>query len=191
MRIRAAAPADAAALCAIYAPYVQGTAITFEYEVPTEAAFARRIRETLEKHPYLTAEESGVPVGYAYAHPFRSRAAYAWAAEVSIYLRQDCRGQGVGKQLYTALEAILQAQGVRNLYACITVQGAPDDPYLTDASPRFHAKMGYTEVAHFHGCGCKFGRWYDSIWMEKIIGTHGAHPAPVRTFPEIRASLGY
>ncbi len=104
IQIRSAAPADAPALLAIYAPYVAHTAITFEYDVPAEAEFARRIAETLKRYPYLVAEEDGVPVGYAYAGKFHDRAAYDWSVETSIYVEQHRKRQGIGRQLHGALE---------------------------------------------------------------------------------------
>ena len=94
--IRTANLDDAAALLAVYAPYVEQTAITFEYEVPSLEEFRGRIAHTLRRYPYLAAEESGEILGYAYTGPFGERAAYSWAVETSIYLRQDVRGQGLG-----------------------------------------------------------------------------------------------
>ena len=104
--LRAAVPDDAGAILAVYAPYVEKTAITFEYDVPSLEAFTGRIRRTLEKYPYLVAQKGGEILGYAYTGPFVGRAAFGWAAETSIYLRQDCRRQGAGRALYAALEAI-------------------------------------------------------------------------------------
>ena len=104
IQIRSAAPADAPALLAIYAPYVAHTAITFEYDVPAEAEFARRIAETLKRYPYLVAEEDGVPVGYAYAGKFHDRAAYDWSVETSIYVEQHQKRRGIGRLLHDALE---------------------------------------------------------------------------------------
>lgn len=110
--LRPATPEDAAALLAIYRPYVLHTAITFEYDVPTLSEFTRRVEATLRTHPYLVAEQAGELLGYAYAAPFHVRAAYQWAAESTIYLRQDQRGNGLGPQLYGALERVLAAQNV-------------------------------------------------------------------------------
>ena len=104
MNIRSAKPEDVAALLAIYAPYVRDTAITFEYDAPTEAEFARRMADTLKKYPYLVLEDGGEAVGYAYAGTFKARAAYDWAVETTIYLRPDAHGKGYGRALYTALE---------------------------------------------------------------------------------------
>lgn len=86
--IRRAKAEDGAALCAIYAPYITDTTITFEYEVPTDAAFSDRIRETAAQFPYLVCEKDGGIIGYAYAHRIRERAAYDWDAELSVYLKQ-------------------------------------------------------------------------------------------------------
>ena len=119
IRIRAAAPEDAAQLLDIYTPYVEQTAITFEYDVPTLEEFRGRIARTLQKYPYLTAERSGELLGYAYLSPFVGRAAYQWAAETSIYLRMDSRGLGLGRALYEAIEGIARAQNLTNLEACI------------------------------------------------------------------------
>ena len=104
LRIRTARLSDAPALLKIYAPYVEKTAITFECIVPDIEEFAARLRATLRRYPYLVAERGGEIVGYAYAGPFGSRAAYDWAVEMSIYMREDQRHRGTGKRLYAALE---------------------------------------------------------------------------------------
>ena len=173
LHIRTARLSDAPALRAIYAPYVEKTAITFEYTVPDVEEFAARMRATLRRYPYLVAERGGELVGYAYAGPFGTRAAYDWAVEMSIYLREDQRHQGTGRRLYAALEAVLHAQNVQNLYACI---GYPDGA---------DAHLGYRLVGEFSRCGYKFGTWYSMVWMEKSIGARGESPAPVRPFPEL------
>ncbi len=183
--LRAAAPEDAAALLAIYAPYVTDTAITFEYDVPSEAEFAERIRRTLERYPYLVAERGGACVGYAYAGAFKERAAYAWGVETSIYVRRTERRTGVGGKLYAALEEILRMQNVLNLNACIAVPAQPDR-YLTRDSIAFHERCGYRFVGEFYDCGYKFGRWYNMAWMEKHIGAHTAQAAPVKPFAQVR-----
>ena len=183
MRIRPATPNDAVKLLDIYAPYVTDTAITFEYEVPTLEEFRRRIEHISKKYPYLVAEEDGDIVGYVYASSFKERDAYQWAVETSIYVDKNKKRKGIGRKLHDALEATLKQQGILNLNACIAF--LPDDrlqamgneqwtsdPYLTLDSVHFHEHMGYQKVAHFHQCGKKFGKWYDMIWMEKIIGDH-------------------
>lgn len=141
IKIRTATPEDAEALAAIYAPYVENTSITFEYTVPSVEEFAERIRHTLARYPYLVAEKSGIPIGYAYASAFKGRAAYNWSVETSIYISQDVRSSGVGCLLYQKLEEYLTAQHICNVCACITYPNPP--------SIAFHEKHGYKTVAHF------------------------------------------
>ena len=169
--IRSASVNDAEALLKIYAYYVENTAITFEYDVPTLAEFQQRIANTLKKYPYLVVEKEGMILGYAYAGVFKDRAAYDWSAEVTIYLKYDAVKSGLGRKLYEELETEMKKRGFLNLYACI---GYPieEDEYLTRNSAEFHAHLGYQTVGEFHKCGYKFGRWYNMIWMEKLLGEH-------------------
>ena len=171
MIIRTATVSDAEAILKIYAYYVENTAITFEYDVPAIEEFIQRIENTLKKYPYLVAEKDGEILGYAYAGVFKDRAAYGWSAETTIYLKQDAVKCGLGRMLYETLEKEMKKRGFLNLYACI---GYPidDDEYLTKNSAEFHAHLGFETVGEFHKCGYKFGRWYNMIWMEKIIGKH-------------------
>ena len=123
-------------------------------------------------------------LGYAYAGYFKERAAYDWACEVSIYVREDMKRSGTGRRLYEALEHCLEAMGMRNLYACIGVPEA-DDEYLNHDSVRFHERMGYRLCGTFRRCGYKFGRWYDMCWMEKFLVPQETEVKPVVPFPEI------
>ena len=175
LTIRPASEADAQALLDIYTPYVTDTAITFEYEVPSLEEFCGRVRSTLQRWPYLAAARGGEILGYAYASAFHPRAAYGWAAETTVYIRTDCRGEGIGRRLYTKLEEILAAQGILNTNACIA--------YPNPGSIAFHQKLGYETAAHFHRCGYKLGQWYDMVWMEKMLGDHKNPPSPVLPFP--------
>lgn len=169
MKIRNATIEDARTLLDIYAPYVETTAITFEYDVPSLDEFRRRIASISQRYPYLVAEEAGRIVGYAYAHQFQERAAYQWSVETSIYLAMDCRHHGLGRQLYAELERRLVRQGIHNMNASITYMDKADSHLPLD-SVHFHATMGFTRCAHFHQSGFKFGKWYDVVWMEKLIG---------------------
>ena len=178
IHIRVARESDAAALRDIYAPYVERTAVSFEYEAPDVATFLERIRHVQERYPYLVAEIDGRIVGYAYVSPFKEREAYAWAVETTIYIREGWKGKGCGKQLYLALEKILKKQNIQNLNACIAYT-EQEDEHLTNASMEFHSHMGYQLVGTFHKCGYKFGKWYDMIWMEKMIGEHPLKPDSV------------
>lgn len=184
--IRTATLQDAEALLAIYAPYVVNTAVTFEYEVPTIEEFQKRIYHTLEMYPFLVAQQNGEIVGYAYAGPFQEREAYAWAVETSIYVKQDRKQRGIGKELYRVLEDILRLQNVLNLNACIAYP-ENEDEYLTRDSVCFHEHMEYQRIGEFHQCGYKFGRWYNMIWMEKHIGNHSGLPQPVKRFSEVQS----
>ena len=166
--IRTATVADAEKLLAIYAPYVENTAITFEYKAPSVEEFAERIKNTLAEYPYLVAEKDGEILGYTYAGTFKPRCAYRHCVETSIYVAREAHGQGVGRKLYEALEVELKSRGIINLNACIAWIETPNS-HLTHQSPDFHSKMGYKRVAHFHRCGYKFGEWYDMIWMEKLL----------------------
>lgn len=182
MKIRTVTPADAPQLLRIYAPYVEDTSITFEYEVPSPEEFAGRIRHILERYPYLAAEEDGTVRGYAYASSFKERAAYDWSVETSIYVRKDAGHRGIGTALYRALEEILAKQNVCNLCACIA--------YPNPVSIAFHEGFGYRTVAHFHASGYKQGAWSDMIWMEKELCPHAIPPKPFIPFPLVARTAG-
>ena len=162
-------PEDAAALAGIYRPYVEKTAVSFEYEAPDTEEFRRRIGEITKKYPYIVAIKDGTPVGYAYASVFKARAAYDRCAEVSVYLKEDCRGQGIGSFLYAVLERKLRAQGIKHAYACITYPDRGEDETVTKDSVNFHYALGYSLCAYFRDCGYKFGRNYSMVWMEKTL----------------------
>lgn len=169
MKIRNARIEDSEALLGIYGPYVKQTAITFEYDVPSREEFEGRMRLFGEKYPYLVAEdEDGRIIGYAYAHAFHARIGYRFCVETTVYIDRSQRRSGVGRKLYESLEDALRKQGIRNLYACIAYV-ENEDEYLTHDSIIFHKRMGYHEVAHLHRCCTKFDRWYDIVWMEKMI----------------------
>jgi len=183
--LRAATPADACALLNIYATYVRQTAITFEYDVPSQQEFSDRISRFLTGYPYLVAESEGEILGYAYASPFHVRKAYSWCAEVTIYVDSRHKGMGIGRLLYRKLEEVLAVQGVLNLYACIA-QPKTEDEHLTNDSANFHQHFGYRLVGTFDRCGYKFGRWYDMIWMEKQIAPHLDDQPSIKTFDQVR-----
>ncbi len=186
--IRIARETDSAALAGIYGWYVENTAVSFEYDAPTPEEFAGRIRETLQTHPYLVFEEDGVLLGYAYAHPLIRRKACDWAVEVSIYIRRDVRGKGVGRALYEALEKALLLQNICTLEACVASVDREDE-YLTKDSVCFHTRMGYTQVGKMSDCGYKFGRWYHLLWMEKHIAPRKAETEELQPFPQVRKML--
>ena len=174
MKIEKVTIQDAQDLLKIYSPYVEKTAITFEYVVPSLEEFIGRIENISAKYPYIKAvSDDGEIVGYAYAGTFKGRKAYDWSVETTIYIKKEARGAGIGRLLYDALEKALASMGILNVNACIAYTDAEDE-YLTNDSMHFHEKLGYQMVGTFHQCGYKFNRWYDMIWMEKIIGDHCA-----------------
>ena len=174
--IRFAAAKDAAELLEVYAPYVTGTTVSFEYEVPAVEEFRRRVEETSARYPYLVWEEDGALLGYAYAHPYAARPAYQWSAELTVYLRQGVSRRGLGSQLYGALMELLRLQGVRNVYGCVTAENT--------ASVAFHHALGFREAGRFSQVGYKLGRWLDVLWLEKAIAS-GGEPQPLVSFPQV------
>lgn len=169
---------DAKVLLEIYKPYVLNTAISFEYDVPSLEEFTERIRKITEQYPYLVAEADEEIIGYAYASRFKERSAYDWCVETSIYLTKEQKGKGIGRKLYQKLEEELKKRNILNANACITYADIEDE-YHTNDSMYFHEKMGYKLVGRFHKCGYKFGKWYDMIWMEKLLGDHPENPESV------------
>lgn len=152
---------DVPRILEIYGPYVENTAISFEYDVPTLEEFTKRFLAIAARFPWLVWEEKGVILGYAYGSLPFERAAYQWCAEVSIYLCPEACGKGIGRKLYAALEKLLQDQGYRKVYAIITT--------ANEGSVAFHRAVGYKETATMPNCGYKFGKWYGTVWMEKDI----------------------
>ena len=171
--IRPAAEKDLPQILSIYAPYVENTTYSFEYDVPCLRSFTERFYAYTAQFPWLVWEEEGRILGYAYASAPYERAAYRWCAEPSVYLRPEAHGRGIAAKLYAVLEAILEWQGYHVLYALITAENT--------ASLRFHEKMGYVFKAEFPDCGFKLGRWCGLVWMEKrtrIVGSPSGFPKP-------------
>lgn len=177
--VRDAVIDDAKRILEIYAYYVEHTAITFEYDVPALSEFQNRMKNIMAHYPYLVIERDGVIQGYAYARPFVGRAAYGWSCEMTVYLDHTALKCGLGRQIYEALEEKLKEMGILNLYACIGYPEAEDE-YLNKNSAQFHAHLGFAKVGEFHQCGYKFDRWYNMIWMEKIIGEHQQNQPPIK-----------
>lgn len=174
---RYAKKSDTDAILRIYSYYINNTAITFEWDIPGRAEFEDRICNISSDYPYIVAEENGTVIAYAYAARFRSRRAYDWDVETSIYVDKDKRGNGVGRRLYEILERGLKAQGIINSYACITVEGLGRGEIISD-SYRFHLALGYKLIGRFESSGYKFDRWYDMIFMEKRLND----PSLVKSF---------
>ena len=175
--IRLATAADGEAILRIYAPFVAAKPTSFETEVPSAAEMGRRVQETLRARPWLVYEEGGVVGGYAYSSQHRTRAAYRWSVEVSVYIAQSFQRRHVAQALYTSLLRILAAQGLVNAYAGIALPNP--------ASVALHEAMGFTQVAVYPKAGFKLGAWHDVGWWHLALNPHPAAPEPPRAFAAI------
>lgn len=161
VKIRPAVEADYSQLLDIYTPYILGSGITFDTEVPSPEEWTKKIDDVRKKFPYLVAEADGQLVGFAYASPFKSRCAYEWSVESSVYVRQDGHRKGIGASLYEALLSMLKEQGVVNVIGGIAL---PNEP-----SVKLHEKCGIRPVAKFFDVGFKLGRWWDvGYWQLQL-----------------------
>jgi L-amino acid N-acyltransferase YncA len=178
--IRDADPArDAAACAAIYAPFVRDTAVSFEEVPPTSAEMGRLIQTVSARYPWLVAEDAGRVVGFAYASSHRLRAAYRWAVDVTVYIDEQNRGKGLGKQLYARLFDLLTRQGIRTAVAGITMPNP--------ASVGLHESLGFELVGVYRGIGFKAGAWRDVGWWQRRLVEPGAGP-PEDPGPPVRAA---
>jgi L-amino acid N-acyltransferase YncA len=168
MLVRDASERDAEACARIYAPYVTDTAISFETEPPPAAEMARRIAAARRTHAWLVAEDEGRVVGYAYGVPFRPRAAYRWACEVSVYLELGRRRTGAGRALYEALLARLADRGYRTALAGMTLPN--------EASVGLHRALGFEPVGTFRRVGFKHERWHDVAWTQRTLAAGDEPP---------------
>src|SRR5947207_2180221 len=176
--VRLVRASDAAAIAAIYKPYVDGSPTSFETKAPTAKEVQTRIAETLKEYPWLVCDCSGVVAGYAYATRHRVRAAYQWCVETSVYVHQDFQRSGVARGLYTSLFAILGAQGFVNAYAGITLPNA--------RSVALHEAAGFLPLGIYRSIGYKFDAWHDVGWWHLLITRHPDPPAPPKTMADVR-----
>ncbi|MEN0129253.1 MAG: N-acetyltransferase family protein [Brevundimonas sp.] len=165
LTLRPATAADADACARIYAPFVVGTAVTFETEAPSPDEMARRIDAA---HDWLVALLDGEVVGYAYAGTFRARPAYRWTCEVSAYVAQGHEGAGIGRGLYESLLARLTARGFRTAVAGMTLPN--------DASAGLHRALGFEPVGTYREVGWKLGAWHDVHWVQRTLDTSEGEP---------------
>ena len=155
-------------LLEIYSYYVENTAVSFETETPSPAEFSERIAVISSKYPYLVCLTGDEITGYAYASKHRERAAYRFDVDVSVYLRRDMRGMGLGTALYARLFEELDRRGYYNAYAAITL---PNDQSIS-----LHRKFGFAEIGVHHRTGYKFNKWHDVLWLEKAIKDTSSDP---------------
>jgi len=170
LTIRPSDAGDVPAIHRIYAHHVRHGLASFEIEPPDEDEVARRRRAVVAAgYPYLVAERAGDIVGYAYAGPYRSRPGYRFTAENSVYVRDECRGQGIGKALLAALIPLCEARGLRQLVAVIG-----DSAHL--ASIELHRRAGFEMIGVIRSCGYKFDRWVDTVLMQRPLGPGDTTP---------------
>jgi phosphinothricin acetyltransferase len=172
--VRAATAADAAAICAIYAPVVRDTVISFEAEPPDTAEIRRRMTVAQVRLPWLVAQESHGVIGYAYAAAFRGRDAYRWSVETSVYIAAPARRSGTARRLYAYLLDELRALGYVSAYAGIALPN--------EASVALHSSIGFSPVGVFTAAGFKHGRWVDVGWWALALGPLPAVPTPPRAW---------
>jgi phosphinothricin acetyltransferase len=160
--IRVAEPRDAKAIADIYNHYVQTSIVTFEEDPVTAAEIARRMEEVQSAPlPWLIAEEGSQVVGYAYATPWRTRTAYRFSVEVTVYVAPGYAGRGIGSMLYSQLFPMLQAQGIHAVMGGIALPN--------EASVALHEKFGFRQVAAFQEVGFKFNRWIDVGYWQRTL----------------------
>lgn len=167
--VRAATVRDAAAISAIYAPVVRDTVISFEAEPPDAAEIRRRMTEPAVRLPWLVADAPEGVAGYAYAAPFRSREAYRWSVETSVYVAAKARRRGAARRLYECLLAELRMLGYVSAFAGVALPN--------DASVALHEALGFTAIGVFPAAGYKHGRWVDVGWWALALVPVSAPPA--------------
>jgi phosphinothricin acetyltransferase len=159
--IRSAVPSDAPQICAIYNPHVRDTVVTFEELPVTDEEMGRRIAEVTEHWPWLVLEQDSAIVGYAYAAAWKSRSAYRFSVESTVYVVPTFARRRVGTRLYEALIAALRARSVHSVIGGIALPN--------EASVALHEKLGFVKIGQFHEVGWKLGRWIDVGYWELLL----------------------
>lgn len=181
--IRPIQPGDEQATLAIYRPYVEETTISFEYETPSPDEWEKRIASYTEEYPWLVCLCNGEVIGYAYGSKHRSRTAYAWSAESTIYLSEHFHRKGVARILYETLFGLLRLQGYVNVYAGVTLPNPK--------SEGFHLAVGFYDVGIFKNIGYKFGAWHHTRWFQLHLTGHTPQPKRLLRTDELRGTPGY
>ena len=180
--VRVARARDAAAVAAIYAPIVRDTFISFETQAPDAAEMSRRIGSTLATHPWLVAESAdGEVLGYAYASKHQERGAYRWSVNVTAYLAEPARGQGLGRRLYGVLLPLLRRQGFHSAFAGIALPNA--------SSVSLHEAVGFEVLGVYRDVGFKLGAWRDVGWWSLALSQDDAPPAEPVLFAVLERDL--
>lgn len=181
VKIRIASGSDAEGILAIYSPFILYSAASFETRVPDLEEFKKRIDHYLQKYPWLVCTINGLIAGYVYASNYRDREAYQWSCECSVYVHEQYRGRGIGKELYAVLFSILQKQGFRTVYAGITLPN--------DASIKVHEKFGFKLLAVYENVGYKLGGWKSVGWWRLQLNNYDLNPPPPLSFLQMDPQL--
>ena len=177
MKIRLANLEDTLSILKIYSQYID-TPITFEYKLPTEEEFKKRIENITKKYPYLVCEdENGKIIGYAYANKFMEREAYNWNTELSVYIDNSSTSKGIGKKLCFIIIEILKYQGIRNVYSKVTL--------TNEKSEKLHYSLGFNLIGTYHNVGYKNNNWYNVGLFEKEIYKSLDKPKDIINIKEI------
>jgi phosphinothricin acetyltransferase len=182
-RIRMASRDDATAVAAIYGPFCESTAVSFEYVAPSIEEIASRIQTTTDQFPWLVLDDNGVVTGYAYASRHRERAAYRWAVDVAVYVSPIHHRRGVGRALYSTLFQLLRSQGYFKAFAGITLPNG--------ASTGLHEAMGFTVLGLYRGVGYKHGAWHDVAWYQMALQPERLNPDPPAPVSALVESPGW
>jgi phosphinothricin acetyltransferase len=178
VQVRVATALDAQQILEIYAPYVKGSACTFETEVPSATEFQARILKNLLVRAWLVCTLDDAIICYVYASGHRERAAYQWCCESSVYTKSDFQGMGIGRELYKVLFQMLKMQGYRNIYAGITLPN--------EASVKLHEKCGFVHFATYENIGYKLGEWKNVGWWKLSVNHYDRKPSPPLAFGEMQ-----
>lgn len=168
---------DAQGILDIYAPYIVHSFVTFENEVPAVDSFAQRIVHYAQRFPWLVCAVNDTIAGYVYASPHRDRAAYQWCCESSIYMHETFKGKGVGRILYQALFDLLKLQGMRHVYAGITLPN--------EGSVALHESLGFVRLATYDHIGYKLGEWKSVGWWALQLNALDPDPQPPTAYPAL------
>lgn len=179
--IRLATKDDAKQILDIYAPYIINTATSFETDVPSVEEMQIRIANCLQKYPWIVCTIDGKMAGYVYASKHREREAYQWSCESSVYVHDEFKGKGIGKKLYLLLFEVLKLQGIRNVYAGITLPN--------EASINLHERCGFLRFATYENIGYKLGSWQTVGWWKLQINNYDLNPPPPIKILELNAQV--
>ena len=177
VEVRIAKPSDAENILEIYAPYIISHSTTFEIEVPTIEQFQLRMAQIQLRFPWIICTINNSIAGYTYASPFKEREAYQWSAECSVYLSHPFMNKGIGRLLYKTLFSIIKYQGIRNVFAGITL---PNDPSI-----RLHERLGFKSIAVYENIGYKLGQWHNVGWWKLQLNEYSLEPPPLLKFSEL------